>query len=134
MKSSNSTGHDMTSIKIFKKVNDRLSPHITHLLNSIINTSTFPNILKLSLIGPQKKTHKDIHDIDSYRPINHLCMLEKILEQYIKEHLESHLDLNNIIHNNHHGSRKNYGTNTATSHITHELNIRYEQNLFTAIV
>ena len=51
-----------------------------------------------------------------------------------KNSLESHLDQNNTIHNNHHGSQKNHGTNTATCQITHELNMRYEANLFTAVV
>lgn len=134
MKSSNSLGHDMTSIKIYKKINDRISPHITHLLNSIINTAIYLEVLKLSLVGPQLKPDKNTSLIDSYRPINHLCTLEKIIEQYIKQHLESHLDQNNIIHNNHHGSRKNHATNTATCQITHELNMRYEANLFTAVV
>merc|ERR1712101_100023 len=30
MKSSNSTGHDLSSIKIYKMINSRISPHITH--------------------------------------------------------------------------------------------------------
>ena len=124
----------MSSIEFFKKVKDRLSSHITHLLNSIITTSIYPTILKISMISPQLKQDKDSSKIDSFRQINNLCSLEKIIEQYLKEHLEAHLDSNKIILKNHHGSRKNHGTNTAISQISHELNMRYEEGNYTAVV
>merc|ERR1712240_633465 len=38
MKLSNSTGHDSSSIKIYKMINSQISPYITHSLNSIIST------------------------------------------------------------------------------------------------
>ena len=72
--------------------------------------------------------------MDSYRPINNLCTLEKILEEHIKGHLEAYLDNNKIIHPNHHGSRKLHGTNTAIAHITHECNHLYEQDKILAII
>merc|ERR1711989_46021 len=72
--------------------------------------------------------------VDSYRPINNLATLEKIVEQHIKMHLETYLCTNNIILNCHHGSRKFHGTNTAITHITNEINTDYENNLITATV
>merc|ERR1711867_344759 len=75
MKSSNSTGHDLFSIKIYKMINSRISPHITHLINSIINTGVYPKILKISRITPIKKPDKPDDDIDLYRPINNLVYL-----------------------------------------------------------
>jgi len=121
-------------IKIYKMINSRISPHITHLINSIINTGVYPKILKISRITPIKKPDKPDDDIDSYRPINNLATLEKIVEQHIKMHLESYLCTNNIIIKNHHGSRKFHGTNTAITHITNEINTDYENNLITATV
>ena len=84
-------GHDMTSIKIYKKIIDRIAPYITHLVNSLNTKSIYPIILKISIISPQLKQDKDSSNIDSFRPINNLCSLEKIIEQYIKEHMELHL-------------------------------------------
>ena len=78
MKSSNSTGHDFSLIQIYKMINKRISPHITHLINSIINTGVYPKILKLSRITPIKKPDKPDDDIDSYRPINNLATLKKL--------------------------------------------------------
>ena len=105
MKSSNSTGHDLSSIKIYKLINSRISPHIAHLINCIIKTGVYPKILKISRITPIKKPDKPQHDIDSYRPINNLATLEKIIEQRIKLHLEQYLCTHHIILQNHHGSR-----------------------------
>ena len=79
MKTSNVTGHDSTSIKIYKMLAYRLGPHIKHLINTIILTATYPDILKLSKITPQKKPDKPTDKIDSYRPINNLCTLDKLL-------------------------------------------------------
>ena len=72
--------------------------------------------------------------IDSYRPINNLCTLDKIIEQYIQTHLDKYLTNNNIIHRHHHGSRKGHGTDTATGQIQHELLCRYEDNRLTATI
>ena len=113
MKTSNATGHDSTSIKIYKMLAYRLGPHIQHLINTIIMTATYPDILKLSKITPQKKPDKPTDKIDSYRPINNLYTLDKIVEQYIKTHLDKYLDKNDIIPKHHHGSRKGHGTDTA---------------------
>jgi len=134
MKSSNSIGHDSSSIKIYKLINNRISPHITHLINSIIISGTYPDILKRSRISPIKKPDKPEDNIDSFRPINNLVTLEKIIEQHIKIHLETYLCTNNIILKNHHGSRKYHGTNTAVTQITNEINTKYEQDYITATV
>ena len=134
MKSSNSTEHDLSSIKIYKPINSRISPHIAHLNNCIIKTEVYPKILKISRITPIKKPDKPQYNINSYRPINNLATLEKIIEQHIKLHLEAYLCTNNIIHKNHHSSRKYHGTNTAITHITNEINTHYENNAITATV
>ena len=99
-----------------------------------MNTWVYPNILKLSRITPIKKPDKPDDNIDSYRPINNLATLEKIVEQHIKSYLETYLCTNNIILKNHHGSRKYHSTNTAITHITNEINTAYENNYITATV
>ena len=119
MKTSNATGHDIASIKIYKMLAHTLGQHIQHLINTIIMTGTYPDILKLSKITPQKKPDKPTDKIDSYRPINNLCTLDKIVEQYIKTHLDKYLDKNDIIHRHHYGSRKGHGTDTAIGQIQH---------------
>ena len=80
------------------------------------------------------KPDKLVADLDSYRPINNLSTLDKIIEQYIKDNFDTYLELNNIIHPNHHGSRKFHGTNTAITQMTNIQNVNYEQNYVTATI
>ena len=50
LKSSNSTGHDEITAKILKKIKIEIAPHLTHMINTIINTSTYPEIFRISKI------------------------------------------------------------------------------------
>ena len=103
LKSSNSTGHDDISSKILKKIGSEIAPHITHLINSIIKTSIYPEIFKISKINPVCKPDKNPNLIESYRPINNLPIIEKLIQEHIKIHLILFLDNNKIINENQHG-------------------------------
>ena len=87
LKPKNSKGNDISNMKIIKKLCPLIIPHITHLVNSIIHTETYPTILKVSRISPILKPEKQSESIDSYRPINNLSAVEKIVEEFIKEQL-----------------------------------------------
>merc|ERR1712240_498642 len=85
-KGSNSLGNDIISMKTLKKIGDRINPYMVHLINSIIDTEIF----KTSRISPTLKPDKPRADIDSYRPINNLSALEKLVEQFFKDCLIDH--------------------------------------------
>ena len=55
--------------------------------------------------------------ISSYRPINNLPTVEKIVEAHILANLETFFDKNKIFLHNHHGGRKHHSTVTAISKI-----------------
>ena len=120
LKPKNSKGNDITNMKIIKKLCPAIIPHITHLVNSIIHIEIYPTILKVSRISPILKPEKPSENIDSYRPINNLSAVEKIVEEFIKEQLNEFIDLNEIILPDHHGSRKDYSTMTAISCLNHK--------------
>ena len=82
LKNSNCTGYDDISFKILKKLNDRISSHICHLINSILFTQTFPDIYKISRILPISKPGLPTDKISSFHPINNLCGIEKVIETY----------------------------------------------------
>ena len=104
-----------------------------HLKNNIIETSVYPEILKILMMLPILKPNKNPLDPESYQPIKNLCTLDKIVEEYSKMHILSHLDEHNIIDTNRHGSHKHHGTNTALVHINYEISKRYENYKYTAI-
>ena len=81
-------------------------PHITDLITQIIIKEKYPHVLKTTCILHSLKVGKPAEDIDSYRPIWKLSVIDKICKQYIKGHLLSYLDINTIILNDHCGSQK----------------------------
>ena len=129
---SHATGHDDVSMHIIKHIKHTIAPHITHLINTIIHTNTFPDIFKLSRITPISKPKKLKTQIDSFRPINNLCTLDKIVEQHIKLHLDTFLNKHNIIHAHHHGGRHKHSTTTALAQIYNTLHTQREKGLITA--
>ena len=115
-------------MKILKRITPLISPHLTHLLTSIIINETYPDILKTTRISPNLKQDKKSDHIDSYRPICNLPCIDKVFQQYIKDHLISFLDIHDIIIKDHHGSRKDHFTFTALASIYHYLNNHYHHN------
>ena len=99
-----------------------------------LTTSQIPSIFKISRITPINKPQKPKEIMSSYRPLNNLPSLEKILEEYILINLNKHIKENNIINNNHHGGRKGYSTTSALININNEININSEQGKITAIL
>ena len=68
---------------MLKKTVNIMAPIITHLTTHIILSETFPNTFKIDRITPKHKKGKPIYDIGSYRPLNNLCTIEKVIEEYI---------------------------------------------------
>ena len=122
------TGYDAISNKIIKKCGSTIIPHITHLINTIIQKWTFPDIFKISRIFPISKNYKPKENISSYRPLNNLVCIEKIVEHYIKEQLEAYFEGNDLLSLEHHGGRYGYSTLTALTKIHNQIYKNKEKN------
>ena len=133
-KPSNSTGDDIITMHVIKRLCPHILPHITHMITVIIFNSKYPQILKSSKITPTLKPDKDLHSIDSYRPINNLSTLDKLIEQYLKDNINDFCNDNNIIIPDHHGSRKYCSTITALAEINHTIYDQYDNNKKLAII
>merc|ERR1712115_368012 len=107
------------SMKMLKKTVDTMAPLITHLTTQIIIKQKFPQIFKIDRVTPKHKKGKPIYSIGSFRPLNNLCTIEKIIEEYIIGHLELFLSSNNTINKSHHGGRKGHSTIKALNQIIH---------------
>ena len=98
----------------FLKEIPQYSSHIiTHLVNHIIRSKQFPNDLKCSKIVPILKSGKESTEKASYRPINNLEVVEKVVEEVLKTQLVQSFEENEIIHKNHHGGIRGHSTVTA---------------------
>ena len=134
LKNSNSTGWDNITSRCLKKVAHLIAPHITHLINAIIAKMIHPSIYKISKILPLSKPGKNTLLIDSFRPINNLPVVEKIVEEYFLEILIDFLIENSILHNNHHGGRANHSPETAMAAIQLGLGINCDNNFISTIL
>ena len=120
MKPTGSSSYDYISMKTIKKARKSLEPLILKLVNTTISTSTYADLLKIIKILPHSKPDKDILLTESWRPINLVPALSKIIEKTMSLQIMEHLVRNNLIHNNHHGGLKGKSTQTAVIEI-HDL-------------
>ena len=114
-KHSKSAGSDAITMSILKDCPQISARVICHIYNNMIRTNLYPDRLKISKIIPIVKSGKDKTDKTSYRPINILPTVDKVIESVMKEQLEEYFESNSLIPNEHHGGRKNHSTVTATA-------------------
>ena len=107
-----SSSKDFISMKVVKAAGDTLLPHILLLVNTIISTEHYPRNLKLTKIVPVKKPDKDPQDTASWRPINIVPALSKVVEKCLLAQVTKYLKENNLIHHTHHGSVGGKSTQT----------------------
>ena len=104
---SNSTSIDKISMKTLCKLRSSTQPIFLNLINQVIKQSKFPESLKTAQIIPIIKNGKnDKLDPTSYRPVNLLSPISKIIEKTWSIQILEHIRSNKIIDNNHQGSIK----------------------------
>ena len=81
MKASTSSARDMITVKTIKRLYRVLQYPLLNLINTIINTAEYPSALKLSKIVPLLKGSKPPNLIKSYRAINLLPTITKIVDK-----------------------------------------------------
>ena len=113
MKASNSAGVDGISVKTLKKIIRPLYPAILNLVNNCITTSTYPEALKISKVIPLRKQNKPENEPLSYRAVNILPSIGKIIDKIVNKQLTRHITMNNLILQQHHGVIKCRSTMTA---------------------
>ena len=128
MKPSSSTAADQISMKTIKQARTQLEPQVLHLINQIIKTSVYPDILKLTKILPIPKPPKDISRIDGWRPINLVPAISKLAEKAIMRQILRHITDNNLVNTNHHGSIQNHSTQTLCTELHDKLVHDYEND------
>lgn len=113
MRPTRSSAEDSISMKLIKEAQQVLHKPLLNLVNTSILTNTFPEDLKLAKIIPILKNLKDPSQPKSWRPINILPSLSKIIEKVVVEQLKKHLSDNALVPANHTGSRSRNSTTTA---------------------
>ena len=82
---------------LLKKCVDELTPILHHIINSSIESGSFPSGMKKAVIKPTlKKENADADSLTNYRPISNLSAISKLLERVALNQLNEHLGDNNL--------------------------------------
>ena len=103
-------GIDTISMKTLIDFMPAIEAALLNIINSSISTNTYPDSLSISKIMPILKPGKDSLDMDSYRPINILNAIAKILDTVIANQIKQFLDVFNLIPYNHNAGIKGLST------------------------
>ena len=92
--------------KLLKNITEELTPVLVEVFNDCLNTSYFPEKLKIAkfIMIPKKKNTKKINE---HRPISLLPTLGKILEQILSQKINTWAETNKKIYIEQSGFRKN---------------------------
>jgi hypothetical protein len=106
------TGFDGISCEFSLKFMDLLLTPLTYLVNQSLQSGTFPDRLKLSIIRPLHKRNSR-SDVTNYRPVCNLSVFSKLFEKFFILKVNNFLKKHNVIIAEQHGFTENRSTTTA---------------------
>jgi ferritin-like metal-binding protein YciE len=130
LQTSKAGGDDQLSAKLIKANSKLFSELFTHLINKSIETSKYPEKLKLGKVIPVHKRGSK-QDPSNYRPISLLSMINKIVEKVLYKRLYQYFENQQVLHKYQFGFRKNYSTISALIEIVEQLRYQKENKNIT---
>lgn len=125
---SNAVGHDDMHPKFIKILLPALIPHLTHLYNSIIMSSSFPLSWKHAKIIPISKSNGE------YRPIAILSFLSKIFEKLLFTQINKYLVDKNLLTAKQSGFRSKHSCVTALIDVSENIRCELDNNYVNLLV
>ena len=113
-------GYDGISMAIIKDNKTILAEVLTHMINTIIRTSKFPDSQKIARVRPLHKKG-DKSDRNNYRPISILTAISKITEKVLAIQLRYFLENCDILSDCQFGFREKRNTTSAISRLMEQL-------------
>ena len=132
---SKATGIDYIDTKTLKLVATIIAPALTHVINTSINTSTYPDCYKWAKVVPLLKS-QSLSPLapKSYRPVSLLPVLSRVHERAIFGQFSGYLDDNGLLHHNHHGGRPGHNTATAVLQLHDQMLENAENGMMTGMM
>ena len=106
-----STGYDNIPTRYIKPVSEYLISPLTHIINTCIDHSIFPDDWKISRICPVPKVPNP-SALAEYRPISILPVLSKVFERILLQQLTERIETKSIYLEMQSGFRKCHSTTT----------------------
>ena len=73
-------------------------PILVTIFNKMINTSIYPDVLKIHKVIPIPK-EINAQYVEKYRPISVLSTVDKIFERLLYNRFQNYLEENNLLYN-----------------------------------
>ena len=118
MSSSRAAGMDGVPLFAIVRCFSVIGPHLLHLINRSIATSTFPSAWKLARVIPIHKCG-DRSNLSNFRPISILSALSKIMEKVVSNQLFSYLVENHVLSPEQYAYRPRHSTEDAVLDAVH---------------
>jgi hypothetical protein len=109
-------GSDGIPARIWREIDDEFVATITILINKMIDTQKYPNMLKTARVKPLHKGG-DATDKRNYRPISILPIFNKVTERIIYDQIAEHMNELNLFNPLQYGFRKERGTQDAVAKV-----------------
>lgn len=120
------------NVNIVRLIWECNSNTILYMFRNSLKTGKLPNIWKMS-ITPIKKIENSIN-IEDFRPINTLPIMEQVIEEIVKVQLEKFVKKNNILAGEQSGFRKFYSYKTAIQSSLIDWKNSLDEGMFVGIV
>ena len=111
LKANKAQGPDEIPPWFLKMTAVHISPFLTDIFQTSIDTGKIPSLWKEANITPVFKKGKR-SDASNYRPVSLTVVICKVLEHIVSSHIMKHADENSILSNNQHGFRQKRSTET----------------------
>ena len=98
------SGPDKISPKVLNELAEEVSPHLTSIFNTSLETGRIPHQWKTALVAPIFKKG-DRHSAANYRPVSLTSICCKVCEHIIARAIMQHLEDNGLLTDSQHGFR-----------------------------
>ena len=113
---------DPVSSELFKKCIPYFLPYVKYIINTSLESGSFPTSFKEALIKPKLKSYSlDKDMLNNYRPLSNLSFLSKALERCVLKQLVKHLESNSLFNDCQSAYRKFHSCETAITKITNDI-------------
>ena len=113
-------GYDNISTDMVKISSEVIAPILCRISNLMLENGTYPDQMKIAKVIALFKGG-DAKNIENYRPISLLPIINRILEKIIYNRIFKFLDRNNFFYCRQYGFRQNYSTEIAASELIDDI-------------
>ena len=112
-----------------------LLPLITAIINSSLQSGSFPEVFKQPIVRPTiKDSNLDSEELSSYRPVSNLPFISKLIEKVVYEQLTTHIEHNALHDENQSGYRKYHSTESNIVKLTNDLLVSLDQGEVSLVI